>query len=293
MANSMRDKMLAFLGLQPTLATFLARPPLDDYFVTGGTNRSALNDNVLAATGSGAIDTLALGNGSGSVHSFYVQVNGSSGISAGQIVFEGSNDNTTFTTLPYVDGASASAAFFTGAAVTIAASTSRFFQGPLTYRYFRVRISTAFAGGTVSATARLSTAPYPNGTTTVVQATALNLRTAATPTPAGSGGNSFYTSALTNTASAVKASAGQVYGWDFHNPNSAVAYVQFFNTAQGSVTVGTTTPVMSIGLPANSKGQAQWPHGLQFSTAITVAAATTRTGGTAPTSSVDVNVVYT
>lgn len=282
MANSMRDKLLAFLN----------RPAYDDYFITGGTGRSALNDNVLAASGSAAIDTMAIGNGLGSAKSFSIQVVGSAGISAGAVSLEVSNDNTNWTNAAYVTGP-ASSSTFTGAAATVAASAIVVFQGPILFRYLRLRISTAFVGGTVSATARLLTAPYAAPATAVLQGTATNLRTANTPSPASSGGNSIFTGSVGSTATQVKSIGGQIYGWHFHNPNAAISYVQFFNTAVGSVTVGTTPPIYSIGIPANGTSQVELPMGLPHSTAIVVAATTTRTGGTAPGSTVDVNVFYT
>jgi hypothetical protein len=282
MAGSFRDLMVAFLN----------RAPGDDYFITGGPTRSTLGDNLLAAAGSAAIDTMALGNGQGSAHSFYIQVNGSSGISAGAITVEASNDNTNFTAIPYFDGASSSASW-TAAAMAVAASTSRFLWGATHFRYLRVRISTAFAGGTVSAMARLSTAPLSNGALTAQQATAANLKTAAILTPQGSGGNSIYSGAVTNTATQVKSGAGQVYGYDIHNPNASIVYLQFFDTAVGSVTVGSTTPKFVLGIPANGRAAIEWPNGIQHTTAIVIAATTTRGGSTAPGTAVDVNVIYT
>lgn len=283
MANSLHDKWLAYLN----------RPQKDDYPIAGGTGRSALGDNLLAASGSAAIDTLYLGNGLGSVHSFYVQVNASAGISAGAIQMQGSNDNVNFTPMAYVDGAAASAAAFTGAASTVAASTSRFYQGPLTYRYFKVVITTAFVGGTVSATARLSTTPYPNAAVTVLQNTPTSLLTQATLAPKTTGGNSMYTAAATNTAAQVKSGAGQVYSYDIHNPNAAISYVSFYDVAVGSVTVGTTTQKRVVGIPANSRASGTFEVGLAFGTAIVVAATTTRGGSTAPGTALDVNIDYT
>ena len=42
------------------------------------------------------------------------------------------------------------------------------------------------------------------------------------------------------TTRAIKASAGKLKGYYIYNPNAAAAYVNVYNTAQGSVTVGTT-----------------------------------------------------
>lgn len=110
--------------------------------------------------------------------------------------------------------------------------------------------------------------------------------------PATTGGNSMYTGALTNTAVAVDASAGQVYGYYFYNSNSSVCYIQFYNTAQGSVSVGTTTPVLSLGIPATGGANVAFPNGLAFGTAITIAATTTRANGSACSNSIDANVIY-
>jgi len=110
--------------------------------------------------------------------------------------------------------------------------------------------------------------------------------------PHTQGGLLIATGSITNTATAVKASAGQVYGWYFYNPNASVAYVQFFNTAAASVTLGTTTPVYSLGIPATSGANVMMPCGIAHSTAIAIGVTTTRAGSTAPGSSVDYNIFY-
>jgi hypothetical protein len=114
--------------------------------------------------------------------------------------------------------------------------------------------------------------------------------TASSPTT--SGGLTVATGSITNTATSLKASAGQVYGWYFYNPNATVAYVQFFNTLVGSVTVGTTAPVYSLGIPATSGANVELSNGIAHSTAIVIAITTTRAGSTAPGSSVDYNIYY-
>lgn len=258
-----------------------------DLFLTGPTGLSSPTNNILTADGS-AIDTMAGGQ---AYRSFNVQVNATSGITAGAIAFEGSNDNVNFVVLGYVD-ASATSGTVTASAAAIAASTNRFFQGPIPFRYFRVRISTTFSGGTISASGRLSNQPYTHTIMQVGQGTPASLNATVIPVPAGSGGNSIMSASIGNTAAAVKAGAGQVYGYDIHNPNAAIVYVQFFNVASGSVTVGTTAPLYSVGVPANGRAAVEFPMGIAHSTAIAVAATTARAGGSAPASTVDVNVLY-
>lgn len=107
-----------------------------------------------------------------------------------------------------------------------------------------------------------------------------------------SGTSVHYTGSITNTAVAVDASAGTLWGYYFYNPNASVCYVQFWNTAQGSVTVGTTTPVLTLGIPATGAANVQLGVGDAFSTAITIAATTARAGGTACASNVDANIWY-
>lgn len=107
--------------------------------------------------------------------------------------------------------------------------------------------------------------------------------------PAISGGLSTFmasgsdgSSILVATAQAVKASAGQLYGYYVSNPEASKTYLHFYNTAQGSVTVGTTNPLFSLEIPAGSAANVSLPQGVAFGTAITVAATTTAGGNTAP-----------
>ncbi len=121
-----------------------------------------------------------------------------------------------------------------------------------------------------------------------------------TPTPGTTGGWSMFnatsgdgSTALTNTAQAIKASQGTLGGWYIYNPNaSAVAYVCLYNVASGSVTVGTTNPAIVIAVPAGAAANLEIGNGLQFSTAISVAAATTAGGNTALGTAVEANFWY-
>lgn len=96
-----------------------------------------------------------------------------------------------------------------------------------------------------------------------------------------------------NTAQALKASAGTLYKLNIYNSNSSEAYIQLFNTAAGSVTVGTTTPVYVARIPANGQLIEDFGGaGLGFSTAITYACTTTSTGSGAPATGLEVSGVY-
>lgn len=93
-----------------------------------------------------------------------------------------------------------------------------------------------------------------------------------------------FQTALTNSKIAVKASAGNMYGWHIYNPNNAVTYIQLFNLASASVTLGTTAPTMVLVVPAQGGIDDYLPVPITFGTAITLAATTTASGLTAPTS---------
>jgi hypothetical protein len=109
-----------------------------------------------------------------------------------------------------------------------------------------------------------------------------------TPTPSTTGGWTYsLKNGLSNTNSQIKSGQGTLGGWYVYNPNASVAYLQIFDTATGSITVGTTAPKLSIGIPTASAANLELTCGIQFGTAICVAATTTATGGTAPSSALD------
>jgi hypothetical protein len=94
------------------------------------------------------------------------------------------------------------------------------------------------------------------------------------------------------TEDAVKASAGKLGGWYIYNPNSSAAYVVVYNVASGSVTVGTTAAKWIMAIPATSAANLEMVNGITFDTAIAVAATTTATGNTAPSTALEANFLY-
>jgi hypothetical protein len=114
--------------------------------------------------------------------------------------------------------------------------------------------------------------------------------------PRTSGGCSIFRSLdLDESEEEAKASAGQVYGWYVHNNASSVRYVKFYNATAASVTVGTTTPLMTVPIPANAGANVHFGTGIAFGTAITVAATTgvadTDTGAPAA-NDIQINLFY-
>ena len=106
----------------------------------------------------------------------------------------------------------------------------------------------------------------------------------------------FTDTVIGNAADAIKASSAKIlYIIADNSQNVAASYLKIWNTAAGSVTVGTTAPDLVIFLPASSvvtipffTGAAQ---GLTLTTALSAACVTT--GGTAGTVSPSSAVVLT
>lgn len=103
-------------------------------------------------------------------------------------------------------------------------------------------------------------------------------------------------SGLTNSAVAVKNSAGKIYGWFLDNTeNTATTFFQFFNALSTAVTVGTTTPVMSLAVPGGASANVLNPVSdvLPFSGGISIAATTGFSNATAPANTVSYNIFGT
>lgn len=99
--------------------------------------------------------------------------------------------------------------------------------------------------------------------------------------------------ALTNSAQAIKASAGNFYGYYIYNPNSTATYVMIYNIAAASVTVGTSTASMVFCIPATSGANLSLTYPIPFTNAgWSIAAATTGGGNTAPVTALEAMIFY-
>lgn len=96
---------------------------------------------------------------------------------------------------------------------------------------------------------------------------------------AATGGISVSSKQVPNntTSVAIDASAGTLYGVTVFNNSATIAYLKLYNTAQGSVTCGTPTPVQRILIPANTSGAGAvipFPVGIAYGTALTACVTT-------------------
>lgn len=101
------------------------------------------------------------------------------------------------------------------------------------------------------------------------------------PTASASGGASYFRSIdLDESEEEVKATAATFYGGIAINLSASVLYLKFYNATAASVTVGTTTPVLTIPIPTQGDTNGAGfiipvpACGVEFSTALTVACTT-------------------
>ena len=111
-----------------------------------------------------------------------------------------------------------------------------------------------------------------------------------------SGFLNYRNTALTNTASQIKATAGQTRGWNFINLNSIVVYVKLYDALSTNVVVGTTAVVRTLAVPAGGVFflEAQSVSQDDFLTAISIACVTglADSNTTAPTIPIHAAVRY-
>lgn len=160
---------------------------LDGLTITGTAGLSLVNTDLLSNVVNGWVDVSAWASGA-------IQIVASAGISAGAIFFEQTNDSSSTTGIPLeVRELGQITANPIVAATTIAASTRRVFAFNVSAKFIRVRISTAFVGGTVQAIAQMASIAYAAPVLNVQQATANSLNTI-------NGDNIFYNESTTAQA---------------------------------------------------------------------------------------------
>jgi hypothetical protein len=208
-----------------------------------------------------------------------IQLDQTTTLTAGAVTFQGTLDGVNWVTIPVSQVLSPVTLQSLTNPYSFVASTNQPFliltQG---YRNIRLDLSTAITG-TGSVTPYWATLGY-------------NPIRAVTIAPSTTTGTSRATGSIGATVTAIKTTGGNVFGWYIYNSNTTVAYVQFFNLATGSVTLGTTAPFMSLGIPPIAGANVLFDTGILFSTAITIAITTTRAGATSPTNTVDYNIMY-
>lgn len=128
-------------------------------------------------------------------------------------------------------------------------------------RYMLFEAGSGGSGGTSDASAANQTSVQALAGDDAVKATAIQGITGGKPVPISGTGlglaseSGFLTlrsTALTNTAIAIKSSAGSLMGWNFINANTVAVYVKFYEVAAASVAIGTTPVKLTLAIPAGS-----------------------------------------
>lgn len=258
----------------------------------------------LAAQGTALNSTQTIiANGASGAQAAMVQLTQTTTLTAGAVTFEVTYDGTNWATVPAAFVVDPTSSTFAPIAIpyTVQASTNKQFVILLNGATgLRIRTSTAITGtGTVTPNfALLNYQPLEqvsvlgNVTVNALPAGTNAIGQVSVSPVSGQGWPSTYSGSIGATVTSVKSSAGTLGAYYIYNANTSVVYVQIFDLATGSVTLGTTAPKWSIGIPASGAANLEFVNGLKFSTAITIAVTTTRAGSTAPSSTVDVNLAY-
>lgn len=232
----------------------------DGFILTGPVAQSVLNMDLLSGVSSGGQDVSLWSFGS-------VQVNATAGISSGQVTFECSNDGVTYSVMPVQEQTIVTGAL-TSAAFSIAASTNRIFFFPIATRFIRVRISTAFVGGTVSAHAIFRQAEPSQLSLGVRNNTASQFLVTSSP---ATGTTHTLTAAASTNATSVKATAGALFTVTLTNLSATTKFFKLYAKASAP-TVGTDIPIMTIPVAATSVAVQEFGVvGQQISTGIAYA----------------------
>lgn len=154
-----------------SLPVTLSSENIQDLSFTGQAAQTALVNNIIPAAVSATATDLT------GYRSASVQIICPTGTyTTGQIIFEGSNDNSNFVTIPVWNQLLLTGAPIT-AAITLVTTTFIVYTFPLTTRYVRVRISQAVSGASASvqAVSKFSQTSWTNTVTQIAQSTAANL----------------------------------------------------------------------------------------------------------------------
>lgn len=218
----------------------LATENIQDLSVTGASAQTAVVANILTNP-SGAIATDLTGYRSGSVQIV------STG-TGGTFIFEGSNDNLSFVTVPVYNNLILTGTPIT--AVITATSSQIIYSFPMNFRYLRVRIATTITGGSIQAFSKFAQMNWTPTVTQVGNNTAANLLTTTTLSAGGVVASAF-NNLVADVASAAIITTTTTAAI---TPTQGLAY-----TINIPVTiVSGTNPTLSVALQESSDNGNNW-----------------------------------
>jgi hypothetical protein len=81
--------------------------------------------------------------------------------------------------------------------------------------------------------------------------------------------STFRSNALTGTATDVKTTGGEIFGWYAYNDGAATNYLQIYGAVSGG-----GSPLFTIGIPTKAATNIVWPGGVIASTGISLKSTT-------------------
>jgi hypothetical protein len=189
------------------------------------------------------------------------------GVFVGTVQFQASNDRVNW---QVTNGCSAAGG------LTVNMTTTGTYIVPAPAKYLRA-VTTAFTSGTINSVAYLRTCPFDVLLSSIaVTLTNQSIALTASSSVGTATTQSKLISAATTNATLVKSSAARLFDFVLSNTSAAWKYVKFYNKASAP-TVGTDTPVKTIGVPPGGTVSFSSAIGMAFATglgfAITGAAA--------------------
>lgn len=142
--------------------------------------------------------------------------------------------------------------------VSTITATNKIFFLPIHTRYVRAR-STTYTSGTAGFIVMGGYGPSVFNIPTDQQAVSINI----SPTAGGYTSHSNVVSAATTNATSVKSSSGNIGSIILTNTSASMKYFKLYNKASAP-TVGTDTPIMTVGIPATSNVSMQQSAGLRL-----------------------------
>lgn len=239
-----------------------------DLVTTGQAAQTATVNNILT-TASGTAATSTTGYRSGSV-----QITSTG--TGGAYIFEGSNDNVTFVTIPVFNQL-----ILTGtpivAAITPTAGTI-IYVFPVAVEFVRVRISTTITGGSIQAISRFSPEAIPPAIVQVAQNTAANLLTTATV----ASGTITTVGSVTSSQSAIPGVISDIASAAIVTTTTTAAITPTFGSSylvNMDVTAGAGTGTFVVNVQESADSGTNWYTVYTFP-AVTVASSAVTAGAT-------------
>lgn len=221
-----------------------------DLVVTGQSAQTATVNNILTAT-SGAAATPTSGYRSASV-----QITSTG--TGGAYIFEGSNDNVNFVTIPVFNQLTLTGTPIV-AAITPLASTI-IYTFPVNVEFVRCRISTLITGGSIQAFSRFSPEGIPPAIVQVAQSTAANLATTAT-IASGTVTTVSTVSSVTSSQSAIPGQISDIASAAIVATTTTAAFTPTFGSSylvNIDVTAGAGTGTFQVAVQESADSGTNW-----------------------------------